>query len=64
MTERANGKIVRGITLKRRRSRVPWIYLVYHARPARLRAGPVPAAALDQRTDVLSKVAVATLAAS
>jgi len=26
---------VRGIRLRRRRSRVPWIYLVYHARTSR-----------------------------
>src|SRR4051795_1515047 len=32
-------KAVRGVRLRRRRSRVPWIYLVYHVRSARTRAG-------------------------
>src|SRR3954466_15288456 len=35
-------KAVRGVRLRRRRSRVPWIYLVYHVRSARTRAGGKP----------------------
>src|SRR5919204_2033 len=32
MSNRKRTDVVRGLELRRRRSRVPWIYLVYHVR--------------------------------
>ena len=42
--------VVRRLRLKRRRSRVPWIYAVYHARLAPGPAGAEPVGMAEPRT--------------